>query len=277
LSSLLSGILVFLTGSFSQIFLFSIPPYLLNMANVGTYPKHLEGEGTHAPFSLRAAAKTMGRETLACVRNAGLRGLFVESAALQSLAKVVRDYLQPLLVTALAAWSVSGPLASIDSTRRAAFLLGVTYFVLNGIAAWASRGAHRFDAIERRRFPWVWAAIVAVGSLVALGSALRGVVPGATGLAIAGFFLLVLIENGWRPLFLDRLDEVSDSTFGAAVLSVEAQFSSLGVMVCAPLVGKVADVFGIPGVGAFVVLVAVVVGAYSVRRKHRSSGKESHV
>jgi predicted MFS family arabinose efflux permease len=109
--------------------------------------------------------------------------------------------------------------------------------------------------------------LVVVGGLVAGGSALRGMLPGATGLAVLGFFLLVLVENIWRPLFLDRLDEVADSTYGAAVLSVEAQFSSLGVMIGAPVIGKIADHSGLPGVGLFVMAMAVVTGALSARRK----------
>lgn len=271
LSSLLSGILVFLTGTFSNIFLFAIPPALLNMINVGTYPARLNGEHAGQAFTLRGAVATMGRETLACVRNRGMRGLFVESAVLQSAGKVVKDYLQPLIVAALAAWTVSGPLATVDTTRRSAFLLALAYFALNLIAAWASRHSHRFDAVERRRFPWLWLCLVVVGILVAGGSALRGLLPGATGLAVLGFFLLVLVENIWRPLFLDRLDEVADSTYGAAILSVEAQFSSLGVMIGAPVIGKIADHAGLPGVGLFVMAMAVVTGALSARRKRATA------
>lgn len=267
LSSLLSGFLVFLTGAFSNTFLFAIPPALLNMINVGTYPARLEGEHTGKKFSPREAVATMARETLACVRNRGLRGLFVESATLQAAAKVVKDYLQPLIVVALATWSTSGPLASVDATRRSAFLLALAYFMLNLIAAWASRHSHRFDAIERRHFPWLWACVVVVGVLLAGGSALRGMVPGATGVAVLGFFLLVLVENIWRPLFLDRLDEVADSSYGAAILSVEAQFGSLSIMVCAPVIGIIADHFGLPGVGVFVVALAVTTGFLSTRRK----------
>jgi MFS family permease len=267
LSSLLSGLLVFLTGTFSNIFLFAIPPALLNMINVGTYPARLNGEHTGQKFSPRGAVVTMARETLACVRHRGMRGLFVESAVLQTAGKVVKDYLQPLMVAALAAWTVSGPLAQVDTTRRSAFLLALAYFVLNLIAAWASRHSHRFDAIERRRFPWLWVCVAAVGVLLAGGSALRGMIPGATGVAVLGFFLLVLVENIWRPLFLDRLDEVADSTYGAAILSVEAQFSSLGVMMGAPIIGKIADHFGLTGIGVFVLAMAGVTGVLSARRK----------
>jgi len=271
-SSLLSGLLVLFTGSYARIFLFTIPPYLVNMVNVGTYPKALEGEMTAQPktFSVRAIFGTMVRETRACVGQKDLRGLFVESAVLQAIAKTVKEYLQPLVVASMTGFVLMGPLAKLDQVRRSAFLLGILYFLLNGVAAWASRNAHHFDALERRRTPWLWIAIAIVGALIGFGSATRGVVPGAMAVAIIGFLLLVLMENIWRPLFLDRLDDVSDSKFGSAVLSVEAQFQSLAVMVCAPVVGKVADHFGLPGVGGLVVVMGIATGVFSSLRKSPS-------
>ena len=269
-SSLLSGLLVFAAGGWSRVFLFAIPPYLANMANVGTYPAVLEGEHRDRTFSVKDAVATMVRETRACVSNAPIRGLLAESAVLQALGKTVKDYVQPLVVLALAGWTSSGPLSRLDSTRRSALILGVLYFALNAVAASASRNAHRFDRIERSGVPWLWAAVAASGVLVGAGAGTRGLLPGATGIAVAGFVLLVLLENVWRPLFLDRLDDVSDSAYGAAVLSVEAQFSSLGVMLCAPLLGRVADRCGVPGVGAAVAVVALLAGIASRMRKSRA-------
>jgi MFS family permease len=269
ISSLLSGLLVFLTGSYAQIFLFSIPPYLLNTINVATYPRALEGEGLHKGFVFRETMTTMWRETLACTRNPSLRGLFVESAVLQAAAKTVKDYVQPLVVAVFASVATGGFLGRVDATRRSALLLGLLYFVLNAVAAAAARNAHRFDALERRPFPWLWCAVVFVGGLLTLGAATLGSFPFATGIAIAGFVLLVLLENLWRPLFLDRLDDVSDRRYGAAVLSVEAQFGSLGLMVCAPLVGKTADHFGLVGIGLLVCTFGLLTGISSYRRKQR--------
>jgi hypothetical protein len=180
-----------------------------------------------------------------------------------------------LVVAALAAMALPGVVGGLDATRRSAFLLGVLYFALNVAAAWASRRAHRFEKIERRRAPFLWFAVGLVGVLVLCGSSLGVMVPGLTGIAVLGFLLLVLLENIWRPLFLDRLDDVSDSSYGAAVLSVEAQFQSVGVMLCAPAVGRVADRFGIPGVGAFVIAAAVATGLYSYGRK--GAAKERRV
>lgn len=270
-SSLLSGLLVFCTGNLNHIFLFAIPPYLANMANVATYPAALEGEMGKTSFSVKTTIATMLRETLQCVKHPGLRGIFIESAVLQSMEKTVKGYLQPLVLASVSGFALSGTLGAMDATRRAAVVLGVLYFFLNAAAAWASRSAHRFDAIERRRLPLLWIALAGVGGLVACGTWLHGRFPGATGIAAAGFLLLVLLVNIWRPLLLDRLDNLSDSKYGAAVLSVEAQFDSVAVMVCAPLAGAVADRFGIPGVGLFVVAVAVATGVHSYVRKGSST------
>ncbi len=266
-SALLSGLLVFATGNCSRIFLFAIPPYLLNVVNVGTYPAALEGERRRTSFSVRETLSTMWRESRACVRDASLRGLFLESAVLQAVTKTVKDYVQPLVVAAFAGWSAGGPIGRIDPTRRSAFLLGLVYFVLNAFAALASRNAHRFDKMESRRFPWLWSAVALVGALVAFGGGAVADHPEAAVLAVTGFVLLVFLENSWRPIFLDRLDDVSDSAYGAAVLSVEAQFASLGVMICAPLVGWTADKSGLAGVGMLVFALALAAGWFSWRRK----------
>lgn len=266
LSSLLSGLLLFITGNYAHIFLFSIPPYLLNTVNVGTYPAVLEGEVASKRFAPREALMTMWRETKTCVKQAQLRGLFIESAVLQAIAKTVKDYVQPLVVLVLSGFVTVGISGSQDTTRNAALLLGVLYFVMNLAAAAASRNAHKFDNLSRRRTPWLWITIAFVGGLLTLGTVARGRLPFATGLCITGFVLLVFLENVWRPLFLDRLDDASDSRFGAAVLSVEAQFASLGVMLCAPLVGKTADEFGLAGVGVLVGVIAVVTGLWVYRR-----------
>jgi MFS family permease len=270
LSSLLSGLLVFLTGSYAQIFLFSIPPYLLNTVNVALYPKALEGEGHREHFGAREALVTMWRETKACAENPVLRGLFVESAVLQALAKTVKEYVQPLVVTALAGIATGGFLGTVEPTKRSALLLGGLYFVLNAGAATAARNAHRFDEIDSRPFPWLWSAVMLVGVLLTTGAALRGVSSIATVVAVTGFILLVLLENLWRPLFLDRLDDVSDSRYGAAVLSVEAQFASIGIMLLAPLVGKTADHFGLGGIGLLVCALGLLTALVSLRRKRRA-------
>lgn len=270
LSALLSGVLVFLTGSYPSAFLFSIPPYLVNALNVGSYPKVLEGEFGPRPFSLRELLAIGWSESRTCLGNLPLRYLFFESALLQAVVKSSRDYVQPLMVAALAEISWVVATEQHQAGRGAMLTLGLLYFMLNLGAAAASRSAERFEHLERRRWPILWLVVAFLGGMLALGPTGSASQGGLVSLALGGFVGLVLLENLFRPVFLDRLDELSDTNFGAAVLSVEAQVTSLGIMLLAPAVGWLADHFGVAGLGGLVVSLAAL-GAW-LRTKRMGAG-----
>ncbi len=270
LSALLSGVLVFLTGSYPSAFLFSIPPYVLNALNVASYPKVLEGELEPRAFSLRELVSLGWREIRICLGNRPLRYLFFESALLQAAAKSSRDYVQPLVVLALAQVSWVVVTERSHAGHGAMLALGLLYFGLNLGAAAASRSAERLEYLERHRWPILWLVLGLAGVMLALGPRGAAMDGGSANLAIGGFVALVLLENLYRPIFLDRLDELSNSSYGAAVLSVEAQVTSLGVMLLAPVVGWLADRVGVAGLGGLVVSLAVL-GAW-LRGKRMRGG-----
>lgn len=264
-SAVASGVLMVFTSVPAHIFLYTIPPYVLGMLNIATYPAALEGESKERPKEIKTVLATMARETWACVRQPDLRRLFIESAALQGAAKTVKDYVQPLMVVALAAPLFAGApqrLNDLSPVKKGALVLAGIYAVLSLAAAWGSRQSHHFQKLARARVPWLWLTLVSVGALLLLGLLGRGHWPFMTGVAVMGFILLVLLENLWRPLFLDRLDDVSDSKFGAAVLSVEAQFGSLVVMALAPAVGLTVDRFGLAAAGWWVVGLGLALSAF---------------
>lgn len=263
-SALFSGLLVLFTGGYERIFFYAIGPYLLNMLNVGTYPAALEGDLKQETKSVKEILGAILWETRDRLADPRLRPLFLQSAVLQATAKTVIGYLQPLVVAAVALVAVGGPLSGLDAVRRSSVALGLLYFVVNLLSALASRQSHRLDRLARSRFPFLWVGLLLVGVSIVAGIRFDGIAPGIPLLAMTGFVLLVGLENVWRPLFIDRLDDASDTRFGAAVLSVEAQCSSLGVMFMAPVIGKVADRFGLVGVGWCVVGIAVVTGIWAI-------------
>ncbi|HNY30700.1 MAG TPA: hypothetical protein PKO15_07425 [Fibrobacteria bacterium] len=269
-SALLSGAMVLISGSYERVFLWAIVPYVLNLFNVGTYPKILEGEIGRTSRSAGGLFRTMWSETRACLAHRELRGLFVQSAILQATGKSVRGYLQPLVVGSTAFLALGGALSGLDGFRRSSIVLAVLYFGLNVVSALASRQSHRLDRLSRSRFPFLWLGLLLVGSSIVLGIRSEGSFAGAAALSLSGFVLMVVLENVWRPLLIDRLDDASDSRYGAAVLSVEAQLSSFCVMIGAPLVGRMADRFGLVGVGWCVVGVAILAGLRAVLSKPRN-------
>ncbi|MBK9579658.1 MAG: MFS transporter [Fibrobacteres bacterium] len=268
-SALFSGVLVLFTGGYERTFLYAIPPYLLNMLNVGAYPAALEGDLKKETKSVKEILWTILRETRACLADPRLRPLFLQSAFLQATAKTVIGYLQPLVVASVVVLAVGGPFSGLDEVRRSSVFLGILYFALNLSSAVASRQSYRLERLERSRFPFLWMGVLLAGLSIVGGTGFQGAIPGASILAVTGFVLVVVLGNVWRPLIIDRLDDASDSRFGAAVLSVEAQCSSLGVMLLAPVVGKVADRFGLVGVGWCVVGVGMVAGLWGIHANMR--------
>jgi len=55
--------------------------------------------------------------------------------------------------------------------------------------------------------------------------------------AALGFVALALMQNLWRPITITRVDNETDPSMGATMLSIESQTKAIGTMVLAPILG----------------------------------------
>lgn len=225
---------VFLFESYQYVFWMAAVPAALNVLNLATYPASLDGD--HEARSARDVARHLGTSLKAVVRERPLRRLLVEAAAFGGTYKVLKDYLQPVV----AALAVSLPiLSSLSDDRATAATVGVVYVGLYSLSAVASRRAHhwveRFGDIERAAW-WLW-----VVTLVAYASLAPALAVGWSGAAVAGFVVLALLHNVFRPLLVSRIDEHGDRKAGATVLSVESQGTATTAIVLAPAIGFAVD------------------------------------
>ncbi len=236
---------IWATGDYVVVFLAAILPYLVNIANVATYPPEVESPSRAHAHTPRLTLRRLGQELVAALadaaRRAPLRRVLAEAMAFESYFKVAKDYLQPILLagalTLTAAWL---PLAQATDAQRSVVLLGPVYIALFLLAALASRQAHRVVAraggSAARAARWLWAGLGLACALL-LPSLLAGWLA-TTVLAFAGLYVL---QNLWRTILMSRLDAVSQEARGATVLSIESQLKSLGVLVLAPTLGAVVD------------------------------------
>ena len=237
-SVLIAGALVFYRGNFTDIFWFSIIPYLLNIINFLGYPPQLDGD-RQSEFSLKAVARLLGSALKRSVQFPPLRRLVFEGMGFEGMYKASKDYLQPILKqTALAlpflvTWSES---------KRSALLVGGVYFVLYFLSSFASRNSHRVSDWRggdegAAQFMW-W---IDLALFVLLIPALWfGWYPAI----IALFVGLAILQNFWRPGLISRFDAQSTPDMGATVLSIEAQAKSLATILLAPLLGWLVDSIG---------------------------------
>ncbi|MCR9295942.1 MAG: MFS transporter [bacterium] len=184
------------------------------------------------------------------VRNhQSLRRLLVESVAWEGVFHSVKDYLQPvILIFILKHWfqretqAIDLDAALQDQTQAdpaTICTVAAVYTILFLLSARASRNAHMLvdrcgsgDAAARR----VWAVTAMLYGCVIIGSLLN-----VTGVVVAAFSGLIILQNVWRPILIGRIDERADSTFGATILSIESQTQRIATMLLAPLIGIAMD------------------------------------
>ncbi len=260
INALIAAALVFYTGSYRVMFLAATIPYTLDLLNMLSYPKALDGDLQRIPL------KNIWLQTKNTLR--GFSGIFANRLALRSilnsslyiaLFKSTKDYLQPILES----FALSLPfLLLVSDIKRSALLIGLVYFVIYLFTSYASRSAAGFS----NRFLSLGRAINLTFLFGATMLLVAGFATSAnlTILSILVFLIFYALASLRRPMNVAYISDQIDSRVMASGLSVEAQFSTILTALFAPLLGLLADHFGV-GI-ALAVLGAFVLGGYVIVR-----------
>ena len=262
-SVLIAAVIVILEGSYTRVFWYAMVPYTLGLINFFGYPAALDGSRT-SEVSWHRIARHLTDALRTCLRRPVLRRLLVESTLNKGTYKTVKDYLQPVLQQAAVLLPV---LAAMEDTSRAAILVGAVYSGLFLLSALASRQAYRARDLAGGSWPasrriW-WATAIAYLALVA------GFATNRTAMVIGLFVVLAILQNLWLPVFLERIDDASDSEMGATLLSVDAQARSIYIMWVAPLLGWAVDGWGLGAVGVVGMVASLIVLVWRDPPRHR--------
>lgn len=251
LSAVLACLFVFYSDNFIWIFYFSIIPYLLNMINVGTYPKSLDGDGRSENPGNREIVSHLVASCKIALANPNFRGLIIESMSFEGFFKATKDYLQPILKIAalpLAAFLFAD--FQLGDTQISVILIGPIYVLIYLGSAVASRQSHVLASLagdDEKAAKVIW--FIFFGMFVSLVPAFYFNV---FWLMISGLILMHLLQNVWRPIFISRIDAHGDEAKGATLLSIQSQAQSLATMIIAPVLGFCIDTArGIEGAGEF--------------------------
>lgn len=242
LSALIAAALVFYSGSFRIIFLASTIPYALDLLLMLSYPRALDGHPVKSRPGLRDFLRFTGESFREVYRNRILRRTLLNSSLVSSSFKISKDYLQPILK----GWALALPLfLMLSGEQRTAVLIGIVYFFIYLLTSQASRNAGIWQTIWGRssramNVNYLLSILVYLGAGAALF--LRWHIA-----AVLAFLIIFLIQNLHRPLMVGYVGEVADSRHMATILSTENQSRAVLVALLAPLVGHLADSFGVGG------------------------------
>lgn len=240
-NALIAAALVFYAGEYRVMFLAATIPYTLDLLNMLSYPKALDGDLQQIPLKniLTQTQKTLGDFGGIFANRLALRAISNSSLG-SALFKSTKDYLQPILET----FVLSLPIFLIAGEKeRSALVIGIVYFVIYLASSYASRSA----AIFSKKFR-------SLGRAVNLSFLL-----GAGFLFIAGFtaqyhwvlftvsifLVFYVLQNLRKPMTVSLISDQIESRVMASGLSVEAQFTTLLSALFAPLLGLLADQVGV--------------------------------
>lgn len=256
LSAIIAALLVFFSGSYRSVFLWSIIPYLAGMILIASYPRELdfscdegecgEEERKKGWKDVRATVKNfIGLFTGPKVRRA-----LINSSLFDGVFKTVKDYVQPILKNL----ALALPLFTVlEGNQRVAIMSGIIYTILYLLTSVASSRASRFHSLFQNRITGLNVTYIS-GVLAVLGIAVF-LNTGVPALAVALFVIYYLLENLRRPATLGFLSDRIKGSVMATGLSGESQLKTLMVAAFSPLFGLAADRLGL---GSAMLLIALI-------------------
>ena len=241
ISSLIGGAIVFYTGSFRYIFIFSVIPYIIDLLLVSSYPKFLDGE--LIKFNMSMVRKQMSevfKQYIVSVRKAKLIRSLFNVSIYSGYYKAVKDYLQPIIKT----MAISMPvLVWMNDEQRTAIIIGLIFFVIYFLNSAASRYSGKFSDTFRN--------IYLPLNITLIAGLIFGVLSGFLFdnewylLATILFVFVYMIENLRKPIGVAYISGATEKKVLASALSTNSLLNSLVAAVIAPIIGIFADSFGV--------------------------------
>ena len=264
LNALIAAGLVFYTGSYRIMFLASTIPYALDLINLATYPKELDGEITPVKGKeIWARLDSTLKGFFKTIKDGAAVKVILNSASLTAAFKSTKDYLQPMV----SGFALSILLfTTLEETRREAILIGVVYFVIYLLTSLASRRAYYFS----KRFSNLSRA-VNITYLIGIGLLIIAGLMAAIDLeliAVICFIGMFLLNNIRRPINVGIISDQISSRVMASGLSTETFLTTIFSALFAPLLGFMVDKIGL-GIGITMMGLVLVPLFFAVRLEEK--------
>jgi MFS family permease len=244
LSSLIAAALVFFSGNYITIFLYSGFPYLIGLILMITYPAYLDGNVEKLNWhSLKNRFKKIGREFLVTFKNLRMLKAIGNISSHSGYYRAVKDYLQPVIVSLALALPI---LEKYGDDQRSAVFIGLIYFLIYILTSTAARNAGKFaDLFPQLSKPLNMTLFsgLLLGALVGLFYHYQLLI-----ISVTLFVMTYIIENIRRPMAVSYISDNLREDILATALSAEEQSKTIFSAVIALLMGFLADWLGIgPG------------------------------
>ncbi len=250
ISSLIGGLIVFQQGNFEVIFLYSIIPYLLNLLLLLSYPGKLNYSRAQNEQRSWSDMKTTFADFWKMVKRPAVFALITNTAAHSAFQKAIKDYIQPVMVAAIA---VLPFLTSLEEKQREGIFIGIIYFVIYLLT---SRASSMAGLVQKKALKPSAIITLLTGIIAGL---LCGILYGFEywWWSLLFFTMVYLVENFRKPIMTGLVADEVPNEILASVLSAQSQLKTVITVLIALVIGFVADLWG---VGVAITTVSLIIG-----------------
>jgi MFS family permease len=231
ISSFLSVLIIINLPATRWIFLITTIPYVLDFILIWSYPESLN-ERTESKLTVKNFIRLSIESIKSIIKQKFMLKIVFSSATFDGIFKTIKDYIQPIIIL----------LIVVESDEKIKIVLGIIYGVFYIFSSLASRNVYRLR--NHKDSSWLMNKTYSILSLsmmlISVFVHFNYIIP-----TVIVFFIIYIIKDMRRPLFVDIVGDYMAKKQRATVLSVESQFRSILIIFIAPLFGYLSDQFGI--------------------------------
>ena len=262
ISSLIAGLIVFYSGSYQYIFLYSIIPYLLNLLLIVSYPKELNQSFLQKRYDSKTGIGATFKSLFTIIKQPTVLKIINTSAVHTAYLKSIKDYIQPLMVNVALIIPI---MLSFEVEKKNGVIIGVIYFFIYLATSKASKLSSRILAKNKNSisyttliFGFVFGIITGVFYIYNLWI-----------VSLIAFVGIFIVENIRKPILTGFISDNVPNEILTSVISAQSLLRTIVTAILAFVFGVIADNYGI-GVSFVIVSVFLVFSSVLINSSLKS-------
>jgi len=256
LSSLIAAFIVFTTDNYSSVYFYTIIPYFLGFILIASYPSWID-KGIKKNKKQISFGQVL-KEFWQVIKSWKNLKQLTNLSLLESYFKALKDYIQPLIkqlaLTLPFVW-----LATMSDKQKITIWIGIVYFIVYLLTAYASRRSSYLLKIKNDLVFWI-------NNLLIL-CLILGFTSGLLEFfhfnlwAVIIFILIFIVHNFRKPLSVAYLNKIFRTEIFASGVSTQNQLKTIFTAIISLFIGILADYLS---VSLAIVVVSVILLIFSL-------------
>jgi len=236
--------IVFISGEYKLIFLFTIVPYILNLILIWSYPKSLDNKSKEIDHSgIFIRIKKTFSDSLKTFSEPEIFRILFSTSTIIAFFKTLKDYIQPMISTLALSLTIIVSLDNITTVQKESIMVGFIYSIIFIMTSFTSRYAYKIE----QKFKNSANAANLIYLVAAISIILSGILYNLEfqTTAVILFLGLYISQNLRRPILVTYISEKIPEKILATGLSLESQIKTTIIVVLSPIVGFMIDTFSL--------------------------------